>query len=370
MGELVSSAWARVLGFTLALLSPMVLSIAGVLWKDIWCTAFIAIASASMLRQWSRGFEWPSTVVCVAALFLAILFRPNAIGAALAILAGLLSLSLKGVIDGAFLRRALSLIGAVPLSMALLYGGSVFHRAFTPAGVPAWSVYLFDIAGVVMGADDPAKVARHIERQYPAILRQPDQFHEMLADSFLLYSSETLNVEWGNPRSSFVLPMDATNTPQYKAARRELIQDYPAVYAAYRLEYVKYLLGTYVPPRAGRNGWVLADLRQPKNIRAASFVGRFENTWLMAPIVWFGVCLLAALMLLLPNKHGEGVGWMALGAVGTVAVLFFVGPARDYRYMFWPTVAGIVILYSALYAFVRLLGQQTFQRTQSDGAAR
>jgi hypothetical protein len=198
-----------------------------------------------------------------------------------------------------------------------------------------------------MRSPDPVSISKDIETRHPIILRKGGELHDRLMKSFLPYSCVTLNAGWGNPDAPFVLPMTPENTPEYKTVRRELIFRFPASYLAYRTEYMQYLLGFYQTPGAGRNGWVLSDLRIRKNALAGRYVAAVENTWLMAPVIWFAVCGLTSLLLLMPvkraNPMSEPVGWVALSAVGVVAVLYIVGPAPDYRYMFWPTTLGILL---------------------------
>lgn len=344
----------RALIFVLAMLSPMVLSIVGVLWKDIWCTAFLAIAGGLMLRVWrTRSRFGAHSAGVILALFVAILFRPNAVGASIAISAGVfhLGLVLCDKFPGhEYLRRILALVGGIVVSLVLFLAGNTFDRS-VGVGVPAWTIYFFDIAGVVMNSENKHELASHIQQNYPLILRDARNFVPMLEDSFIPYTAVRLNVQWGNPRSPFVLPMTPENTAGYKDAWAYAIKADPWAYIKYRAEYAEYMLGMYYTPGAGRNGWVLADLSHCKNAYAYAYVDKYERTWLFSGMLWLGVCSIFALGLLLRERFVEVAShaWLGLSAVGLVSVLFFVGPAPDYRYTFWSTILGILFFACAMW---------------------
>lgn len=353
-----SSPWQRILVVYALVLSPCVLSIVGVIWKDIWCTAFVALAFGCLLTAYRKGRLTVGLIVgSLISIQMAILFRPNAVGAAVALMAGWLSLFfvLKTAHRFVLAKRAMSLVGGTCLALVLVLVGAAFDKRIGP-GVPVAGIYFFDIAGIVMNSERKVELAEHIQQEYPRILRDDTQFLPMLEDSFMPYTAVNLNVDWGNTRSPFVLPFTARNLEHYEGAWKYLLQEDPVAYLRYRADFMRHLMGLYLVPGMGRNGWVLADMERTSSRYAQRYVSKFETTWLMSPAVWFAFAALGALVLLRPGAslYWQGVGWTSLSAIGMVAVLFFVAPAPDYRYSFWSTVLGIVMI--LVYAF-KLIGR-------------
>lgn len=332
----------------LVLATPMVFSISGVIWKDIWCAALLALSAGSMLRAYRMGsMSAAGMMVVLGTLWFAILFRPNAAGAVVAIAAGIayLQFGRLPVLAPEFRRRASALAAGLLCAGALFGAGQAFDRA-VGASLPPYSVYFFDIAGVVMNSDRKAEFQRVIQTRYPEILRSPSEFPAMLEDSYMPYTMVSLNPNWGNDRAPFTLPLTERTAPQFREVRRYVISSDPGAYLRYRIEYTRYLLGMMVTPGAGRNGWVLGKLSVPRQAVAYRYVQSFEKTWAFSTVPWLAIALPYAIALLWPrtSQWGVGLAWLGLSAFGIVGVLFLVGPSPDYRYTFWPIIVGVLLL--------------------------
>jgi hypothetical protein len=317
--------------FPLIAVTPPLLALVGVIWRDVLMAACWLCAAVLMFAGTGRSGA-PRTVraAATALVTLGVLIRPNALAAA-----PLLITYILWPREFSFKRTALLF---VPVMIALyVIVQLVYYGALNATRQhPLHSIAVFDLGGITYFSG---------ENQFPVTWSAD----EMEALRSRCYDPSIWNVYW-NGHCKFVMArieheQKLFGTPALSRAWLDAIVKNPLAYVEHRLTFFgTFLFGSHLgmwtmdidhPPRT-----VFED--RPWFMAFKRLHDALQPTPLFRMGTWFAACLLLCALAWRHRRSPEGA--FVLGVCGSAAlyVLSYVplGVASEFRYVYWAVLAG------------------------------
>lgn len=370
------------LALFLLLLSPPILGIAGVIWKDIlmWGFLLLAVGLAGQIGAGSKQAatkRWLLTAAVLLAVLLAIGVRHNAVLGAVPILSLLV---LRHLSETRFVQLVSSLmVGVVAGAACFLLAGAINAR-LSDIHSEAWVVLpVFDAAGVMARLDDE-QARQAIFEQIPHQLRRAEDVQSVVQNYSprywrTLFSGElaplVMPVRPGYERSKFWIgERFGTLSEADLSALSELWLSLPLTYPA---EWLQHRLAVF----SHVIGWVDGDLWGAAFMQTYGFpdwvrvyysdspdsaewqeqmqeaIIAISDWWFFRP--WFylgtGVILVVVLLVRFEPVFAAPILIATSGVMHELG-LFIAAPSPDYRYshylVFMVALAAIMMLFSRL----------------------
>jgi hypothetical protein len=324
--------------------SPQVLPVMAVIWKDCFMAGFLAVGVAGLLspRRWCR-------VLALAALCAATAMRYNAFGATLPLVVLLFEWR-PGL---HWLARYATACG---LWLAITFAAFAANAALTDRQMHFWhsSLAVFDIVGTYAHVEGELsdeqllkdlegtelKVTHHIHATMRR-LYSPRVFFPILLDE-----KEAL---WSLPIIGFQ-PAPQAQRDAISRAFWHVVTTYPWAYVQHRLA----ATGAAIDLESRRSGYV--NRRAPRNLEYAEEFGISTQTSLVqnrftrayfwiskkTPLLVPWVYLVIALVLLPMARRQRDVLALLLSGLVMESSLLFLAHSTDYRYSHWMVIATIL----------------------------
>lgn len=312
-------------------LTPPLLALVGVIWRDVLMAACWLLAAA-MVFAGTDGSKRPVfvQVVACALVVLGVLFRPNAIAAAPLLMTYVLwprQFSLK--------RTALAfvplMIGLYAVVQLVYYGVLDARRQS-----PLHSIAVFDLGGITYFSGQNA---------FP-VSWSATQMEDLRGRC---YDPSLWNIYW-NGECKFVMvkiedKQAIFGTPALSRAWLDAVLTHPLAYARHRLTYfTTFLSGAHLamwtadidnPPRT-----VFED--RPAFVTFKELHDLLQPTPLFRIVTWFGACLLLCVVGWRRRTNPDGAFILGVCGSATLYILSYLplGVASEYRYAYWAVLAA------------------------------
>lgn len=348
-------SWLLVSAFSLF---PPAMTLAGMIWKDIWMSGFLLLALAQLFHLQSlpknRSGYWHVVLIVVLCLA-ATAFRHNAIAATAGLLAGTAFWLLQGIRFFPQLLLA-SVVGC--LASFVLYLGTTFANGLIsrPAELTT-AIYLHDIAGIIVYSGAPESAAKVVLDAPTAVTDNRQEFLARLqraytpaATTHLLRTSKRTKTPFSI--DVFALEHDARGVQKI---RRTLIRAYPSAYFKHRTRTFACLLQL-----CDRRNWTFHSYVMneryalPAGLDKRSLQYALRKVFLSAklailyhPGFWLLVTAVGGVLglLRLPRNRRNLLLFMSLSSAGLSLSLYFTSPIESYRYMHWTVLLGWIMLF-------------------------
>lgn len=351
-------SWLIVAVFSLF---PPVMTLAGMIWKDIWMSGFLLLALAQLFRLQSlpKGRSGYRHVVQIVLLCLAATaFRHNAIAAT----AGLLAAAVFWLLQGRkWLPRFLLASIAGCLVSVILYLCTSFANSLIarPAELTT-AIYLHDIAGTVVYSGDKEAAARMVLDAPTPVTDNPQQFLVRLQNAYSPAAATHLLRTSKRTKTPFSIDIFALDHDAHgvQEIRKALIRAYPAAYFKHRTMTFACLL-----QMCDRQQWIFHSYVMneryalPATLDNQSLQYTLRRLFLSEhlavlyhPGLWLLVTLVGGALglLQLPHNRRNLLLFMGLSSAGLSLSLYFTSPIESYRYMHWTVLLGWTVLFLAL----------------------
>jgi hypothetical protein len=331
--RLAAQSVVRAVVLLLLAVSPPAFMLVGMLWRDVLlaCVWLLAAALALAAAEAGAKLRVPAQAIAIGLLTLGVLLRPNAIVAAPILLTFLLWPG-----DFAWRRAAIVFVPAAAAFFVLVqivyYGVLGAERQH-----PMHSLFVFDLGGI-----------SHFTKQN----RFPGTWSSSEAAMIVgrCYRPDAWDYYWTRKPCDFVMSRleDAKlfGSPAMAAAWRRAVIDHPLAYLRHRAAFNRaFLTGANLTMWT----WDLDDLSKPVFPGRSSFLAlQAVNDALAAtPLLRAGTWLLLCVVVVIAawRRRGTPAGAFAIGVCGSaVAYLMTFAPlgvASDFRYAYWPVLAGL-----------------------------
>lgn len=349
--------WLLVLVFSLF---PPVMTLTGMIWKDVWTSGFLLLALAHLflLRDSAtRAQRIRHSVVIVLCCLVATAFRHNAMAATAGLLAGMVFLNLPRA--GTWLRLAIACTSGVLVSIALFLGITLLHGLVAKPAHPTTAIYLYDMAGIIVYSGDAEAAAEQLLAHPVEFTDNRDLFLRRVYQRYSPAVAGNVLRSTTRPNSPFSLNVyrehDAAGV---REAHRNLIRTYPVAYLKHRTTVFSCLL-----QMCDRKEWInhsyvlnpryaLPDTMDPGSLQYK--LRRIVLSGRLAPIYHPGFWLLVTLaggiagFISLFRARGRAPSlllFMGLSSVGLAFSLYFTSPIESFRYMHWSMLLGWTTLF-------------------------
>jgi hypothetical protein len=327
--------------------------IIGVIWKDVWTSCLLLFASACCVAigtesGWKTRWRW--LAAGIPALLVSMLFRTNAVFAAVPLLAYAMWNIARNLPP---LRREAAALGLGAISSLLLLMLSIgINESLTDSRqYPSQSIQIFDIAGVSVLSEN-ADCLEAVKESIPGLLRNQESV--ALADLQSAYYPSTWTPLVFEQASPFSVTDSEEQINQLYPIWWRCVSSEPGAYLVHRSHVFREVIGArpgplFAPvyfgiPKASPDYQQVARLFPDIDLLEASpaqsmLRGAMEKSaegplyrpwlWLLLNIVIVTyACLRRSLL------H---IDLIAVGISGLAyeLALFFIAPSADYRYSHW-----------------------------------
>lgn len=350
-------AWLVVLVFSLF---PPVMTLTGMIWKDVWTSGFLLLALAHLflLRDSSTSAQRiRHSIIVLLCCFIATAFRHNAMAATAGLLAGMVYLNLT--LAGTWLRLLIACASGVLLSIALFLGITFFHSQIAQPAHPTTAIYLFDMAGIIVYSGDPQAAADRLLAHPVEFTDNRELFLRRVYQQYSPAVAGNVIRTTTRPNSPFSLNVYRNHDAEgVRKAHRDLVRTWPLAYLKHRTTAFSCLLQlcdrqewtnhSYVlNPR-----YVLPETMDPASVqhRLRSIVLSGRTALLYHPGFWLLVTLaggIAGLVSIIrPGRRASPLLlFMGLSSAGLAFSLYFTSPIDSFRYMHWILLLGWTTLF-------------------------
>lgn len=324
--------WLVVPGVLCAGLAPPDFGMIGVIWKDVQMGAALLAAAAVLLHARLRGGRWQVAPVLLL-LFYAAAIRGNGPAAALPLFAFGAAIFLPRW------RPLRAYAGGVALCLAMAFATSRLNRALThdETPFPIQQPLLHDLVGLslregrsLLPAFEPVPLGRLRE------LYEPDRSDP------LFFSDGGLHFT-GRPEEMQAL----------RAAWWTAVRAHPGAYLSARMDVFRGLLGLgsrwrdILHPTVDSNALGVRAAPSAVNRLAVEYLDGASELW-FRPYLYLGAMLLLVAALAATGRLRPVTAALAASAFLYTAPYLFVAPTTDFRYVWWPVLASIVLPLVAL----------------------
>jgi hypothetical protein len=316
-------------------IAPPVVNIVGVVWKDVHMGVVLlsvaAIAMVAFAASRRNAVRWPLMALTLVLLVYVLLVRKNGI---VAILPMLYLVYRAWYPEGSRRVLLVYILGFVVLAVA---AQTVITLAARPQpGQVLATIALDDVLHVV-----PESALRRVDLS-------PDLRAKLVAAQQTCQENDSLmNTYWtcaGRGEGGDFTPI--AGAIELTRAWPGLMAERPAAYAQYRMQvFTQFLFNTRQPWQEG----VLAntediEVEHPRMVGSLrSYVLDFADKDVMFVFgAWFWL-LVAAVQTFrwkVPSRFGPLVPCLGMSSVLYILSFFPTAPATDYRYVYWPAIAG------------------------------
>lgn len=348
--------WLVVVAFSLF---PPVMTLAGMIWKDIWMSSFLLLAVVHLfrLRDCSTPGEQRVHAIAVVLFCLAATaFRHNALAATAGLLAGTAYLLLYPRL-GTWVRLLVACAAGVIASVLLYLLVSLATGLIAKPAHPATAIYLHDIAGIITYSGNREEAARLALADPTMLTDAPEQFIERIDTAYTPAAAGRVvrtSRRTDTPFSVRVYSSDH-DAEGVGRVRRALIRAYPGAYMEHRARAFICLLQlcdrkswvnrSYVmnrqyvlPESLGPQTWQYTARRILLSPRLAILY--HPGFWLLVTLVGGGIGLAR-----LRTSRPSLLLFMGLSSAGLAFSLYFTSPIESFRYMHWVVVLGWIMTF-------------------------
>ena len=347
-------AWLVVGVFTLF---PPVMTLVGMIWKDIWMSAFLLLALAHLflLRDSVTTRDRRKHGIAVLAYCLAATaFRHNALAATAGLLAG--AAYFLYTPPGFWRRLFVSSAAGVLASVVLYLGVGLFNSLVSTRAELTTGIYLHDIAGVIVYSGEPEQAARAVLDSPVPLTDDQAQFLPRLYRAYTPAAAGRLLRSSKRPQTPFSVNVYALDhdAASVQRIRKALIGQYPLAYLKHRtttfaclLQFCDRKLWAYhsyvmnkqyaLPATLDKESWQYALRKVVLSDKLAP---------LYHPGFWLMVTLVAGVVGFVRLRSGRPslLLFVGLSSAGLALSLYFTSPIESYRYMHWCMLLGWISL--------------------------
>ena len=365
-------AWLVVLAFSLF---PPVMTLTGMIWKDVWTSGFLLLALAHLflLRDSAvRAQRIRHSVSIVLCCLIATAFRHNAMAATAGLLAGMAYLNLP--LAGTWLRLFVACAGGVLMSVVLFLGVTLFYGLIAKPAHPTTAIYLYDMAGIIVYSGDAEAAAERLLAHPVEFTDNREQFLRRIYQRYSPALAGNVIRTTTRPNSPFSLNVYLRHDAKgVKKAHWDLVRTYPMAYLKHRTTVFSCLL-----QMCDRQEWInhsyvlnpryaLPDTMDPESLQYR--LRKIVLSGRLAPIYHPGFWLLVTLVggvigfvsIVRPGGRAPALLlFMGLSSAGLAFSLYFTSPIESFRYMHWSMLLGWTTLF---------LGLESMAARSSQGAA-
>lgn len=353
------SPWLLVPVFALF---PPVMALNGMIWKDVWMSALLMLALASLIRLATGPRERRRRSFAMLLLFclLATAFRHNALAATAGLLAGGCYYLAPAWHTG--IRLLASCVAGVVLALLLSLLVSAATRVIAEPAHVTTPILLHDIAGIIVESGNPEAASREALALAPSLSDNRKVFAKRIVRRY--DPAAAGRVLRTSRRKDAPFAINVYDPRHDAAAVRHawigLIKRHPGAYIRHRYNAFRCLLQL-----CGANGWaqhsyvlnqayVSPDGANPvqKSLRVSLLNPALVR--LYAPIFWLAISLAGMIFGLVRIRSGmSSLLFMGLSTIGLATSLFFTSPIESYRYMHWTIMVAWVAIWIGLDAHSR-----------------
>lgn len=349
-------------------LFPPVMTLNGMIWKDVWMSALLLLALAylfRMSRTASPRRRLVAFAVVLAGCLLATAFRHNAVAATAGLLAGAVYFLWPHPRPWPRLLRACTC--GVLLAGALMLLVSMLTRLIAQPAHVTTPILMHDIAGMIVNSDEPWRTARGALAVSPALSdTSPREFTQAIKRRYTPAAAGQILRTSRRPDAPFAINVYRLDhdADAVKRAWLALIKEQPKAYLVHRAEAFACLLRLcdrrawaqhsyilnpgYVTP--GGNGPVQGALR--------TILVRPAIAWMYSPAFWLALVLACGAYGLARPGMRPLLVFVGLSGLGLAVSLFFTSPIESYRYVHWVVLLGWILVW--------LLPERLLQRDPTD----
>ena len=345
--------WLVVVVFSLF---PPVMTLSGMIWKDIWMSAFLLLAlvhlfrmreAASVRRRHAHG------AIVVLFCLVATAFRHNALAATAGLLAGAAYLALS--MQGKGWRLLLASAGGVATAFALYLAVSMFNRLVAQPGNPTTAIYLYDMAGIIVYSGDAEAAAQRLLSHPVAFTDNRGQFLRRIYQRYSPAVAGNVISTTSRPDAPFSLNVYRHHDAEgVRNAHRDLVRAYPLAYLKHRTTAFSCLLQLCDRQEWVNHSYVLnPQYALPKTLAPDSVQYRLRSIMLssrLAPLYHPGFWLLVTVaggiigFIRIVREPATATPslllFMGLSGIGLAFSLYFTSPIESFRYMHWVMLLG------------------------------
>ena len=345
--------WLVVVVFSLF---PPVMTLSGMIWKDIWMSAFLLLAlvhlfrmreAASVRRRHAHG------AIVVLFCLVATAFRHNALAATAGLLAGAAYLALS--MQGKGWRLLLACAGGVATAFALYLAVSMFNRLVAQPGNPTTAIYLYDMAGIIVYSGDAEAAAQRLLSHPVAFTDNRGQFLRRIYQRYSPAVAGNVISTTSRPDAPFSLNVYRHHDAEgVRNAHRDLVRAYPLAYLKHRTTAFSCLLQLCDRQEWVNHSYVLnPQYALPKTLdrdslrytlRSIVLSGHLAllyhpGFWLLVTVAG-GIIGFVRIVREPPTAPPSLLLFMGLSGVGLAFSLYFTSPIESFRYMHWVMLLG------------------------------
>lgn len=356
--------WFVVVVFSLF---PPVMTLSGMIWKDIWMSAFLLLALVHLFRMRdaaSNRWRYAHGAIVVLFCLAATAFRHNALAATAGLLAGAAYLALP--MDGKGWRLLLASVAGVATAFALYLAVSMFNRLVAQPGNPTTAIYLYDMAGIIVYSGDAEAATERLLRHPVAFTDNRGQFLRRIYKRYSPAVAGNVISTTSRPDAPFSLNVYRHHDAEgVRDAHRDLVRTYPLAYLKHRTTAFSCLLQLCDRQEWVNHSYVLnPQYALPKTLAPDSVQYRLRSIMLssrLAPLYHPGFWLLVTVaggiigFIRIVREPATATPslllFMGLSGIGLAFSLYFTSPIESFRYMHWVMLLGWTTLFMAMEAF-------------------
>lgn len=343
-------------------LFPPVMTLTGMIWKDVWASALLLLALAHLFRMrdsTSAEARLGQGLIVMLFCLAAIAFRHNAMAATAGLLAGANYLMLSSNLGQGVRLLAASATGVV-IAFVLFFCVSFANSLIAKAAHPTTAIYLHDIAGIIVYSDDAENAAELVLADPAELTDRPDEFLSRVYATYTPSAAGRVIRTSKKPHTPFSLRVDSLEHDAEGAQRihKTLIKKYPIAYLKHRTQAFACLLRLCDSKMWVYRSYVMnRDFAFPETLNQDSWQYAMRKVFLtprLAPIYHPGFWLLVTLLggaigLVRIIRSGPGAPslllFMGLSSAGLAVSLYFTSPIESFRYMHWSMLLGWTTLF-------------------------
>ncbi|GGK13384.1 hypothetical protein [Luteimonas terricola] len=349
--------WLVTVAFSLF---PPVMTLTGMIWKDVWASTLLLLALAHLFRMrnsTTAEARFRQSLIVMLFCLAAIAFRHNAMAATAGLLAGATYLQLSPHMAQWGRLLAASTIGVI-IAFALFFCISFANSLIATPAHPTTAIYLYDIAGIIVYSGDAENAAALVLADPAEVTDEPEQFLNRIYSTYTPSAAGRVIRTSKKPHTPFSLRVDSLEHDAEGVQRihRGLVKKYPIAYLKHRTQAFVCLLRLCNSKMWVYRSYVMnREFAFPETLNPESWQYAMRKVFLsprLAPIYhpafWLFITLVGgAIGLVRVINPGPGAPsllvFMGLSSVGLAFSLFFTSPIESFRYMHWTILVGWVM---------------------------
>ncbi|GAA3931590.1 hypothetical protein [Luteimonas lutimaris] len=331
-------------------LFPPVMTLNGMIWKDVWMSALLLLALAYLFRM-ARADSSKSRlhaffVVLTGCLF-ATAFRHNAVAATAGLLAGAFYFMWPDLRP--WLRLLRACVCGVLLAIGLMLLVSTLVRLVAQPAHVTTPILMHDIAGMIVNSKEPWRAARVALAVSPALSdTSPHEFTQAIKRRYTPAAAGQILRTSRRPDAPFAINVYRLDhdADAVKQAWLALIKEEPAAYLTHRAKAFACLLQLCDRREWAQHSYILnpryvaPEGNGPMQGTLRTLLVRPGTAWMYSPAFWLALVLAGGAYGLARPRERPLLVFMGLSGLGLAVSLFFTSPIESYRYMHWVVVMG------------------------------